>query len=189
AQFEDPQLDRIAVNAAGCGALLSELGRLLEEDSEWGPRAAAVSAKVRDVTEVLDELGPPPGLHPLPLRVAYHDACHLIHAQGVREEPRRVLRAIPELQLVEIAESDLCCGSAGTYNLTEVEAAHDLGRRKAKQVAAASAQVLTAGNPGCLLQIQSALRESGVELPALHPVQLVAASLLGQGPEEAISRG
>ncbi len=188
AQFEDPQLDRIAVNAAGCGALLSELGRLLEEDSKWGPRAAAVAAKVRDVTEVLDELGPPPGLHPLPLRVAYHDACHLIHAQGVREEPRRVLRAIPELQLVEIAESDLCCGSAGTYNLTEVEAAHDLGRRKAQQVAAASAQVLTAGNPGCLLQIQAALRESGIELPALHPVQLVAASLLGQGPEEAILR-
>lgn len=183
AAFEDPQLDRIAVNAAGCGAMLRDLGHLLEDDPAWAARAAAVAAKVRDVSEILDELGPPDRLQPLPLRVAYHDACHLAHAQGVREAPRRLLRAIPGLQLREIREGDLCCGSAGTYNLTAPEAALDLGRRKAENVLRVEADCLVAGNPGCLLQIQSALSELGQPLPAFHPVQLLAASLRGAVPE------
>ncbi len=181
ADFEDPTLDRIAVNAAGCGAMLRSLGRLLEDDPEWSERAAVVAAKVRDVTEILDELGPPEALRPLPLRVAYHDACHLAHAQGVREVPRRVLRAVPELELLEVPEGDLCCGSAGTYNLTEVAAARDLGRRKAANIGSVGADCLVAGNPGCLLQIRAALSESGDPLPAFHPVELIAGSLSGSG--------
>ncbi len=180
--FDDPQVDRIAVNAAGCGALIKELGRLLEGDDRLGAAAARVAAKARDVSEILEELGPPPVLHELPLRVAYHDACHLSQAQGVRSAPRQILKWIPGLSLLELAEPELCCGSAGTYNLTAPAAAGDLGRRKAETVLAAAPQVLAAGNPGCLLQLRSALSELGAELPMVHPVELLAASILGRGP-------
>ncbi len=179
ATFEDPEVDRIAVNAAGCGAMLRDLGQLLADDPRWAARAAQVSAKVRDVSEVLDELGPPDTLQPLERRVAYHDACHLRHAQGVWEAPRRVLGAIPALQLLEVPDGELCCGSAGTYNLTEPEAARDLGLRKARNIRSIDPDCLAAGNPGCLLQLRSALDEIGFPLPAYHPVELVAASLLG----------
>jgi glycolate oxidase iron-sulfur subunit len=179
--FEDPAVDRIAINAAGCGAMLRDLGRLLEDDPEWAARAAQVAAKVRDVTEVLDELGPPDGLHRLPMRVAYHDACHLAHAQGVRDAPRRVLAAIPGLELLEVPEGDLCCGSAGTYNLTQPEAAHELGRRKAANLLSVAPDCVAAGNPGCLLQIRAALAERGSSLPALHPVELLQLSVRGAG--------
>jgi glycolate oxidase iron-sulfur subunit len=179
--FDDPRVDRIAVNAAGCGALLKELDRLLGEDPWVGAAAARVAAKTRDVSEILEELGPPATLHELPLRVAYHDACHLSQAQGIRSAPRHVLRWIPGLELMELAEPEICCGSAGTYNLTAPAAARDLGRRKAESVLAAAPQVLAAGNPGCLLQLRSALSELGVELPVVHPVELLAASVIGQG--------
>ncbi len=182
ARFEDPSLDRVAVNAAGCGATLRELGRLLEDDPAWAERARRVASKVRDITEILDELGPPDTLQPLPIRVAYHDACHLAHAQGVREAPRRVLRAIPQLELAEIPEGDLCCGSAGTYNLTQPGAARDLGLRKAANVTSVGADCVAAGNPGCLLQIRASLAEQGNPLPAYHPVDLLAASLRGALP-------
>ena len=188
--LEDPALDRIAVNAAGCGAMLRTLDRLFADDPAWAPRAAAVAAKVRDVTEILMELGPPPGaLHPLPMRVAYHDACHLAHAQGVREAPRRVLGAIPGLEVVEVPEGDLCCGSAGIYNLTAVTAAEDLGRRKAANIRAVSPVALVAGNPGCLLQIDAALRAAGAPVPSFHPVELVAASLRGVPVGRLLSGG
>ena len=131
--------------------------------------------------ELLAELGvqPPARLHPLASRVAYHDACHLAHAQGVRAQPRTVLRRIPDLDLVDITESDVCCGSAGIYNLVAPKAADDLGDRKAANVAASGADLLTAGNGGCMLQIQAALRRSGHPLPVLHPVELLDASLRG----------
>ncbi len=188
--LEDPALDRIAVNAAGCGAALRTLDRLLADDPAWAPRAAAVAAKVRDVTEILTELGPPAGaLHPLPMRVAYHDACHLAHAQGVRQAPRQVLGAIPGLEIVEVPEGDLCCGSAGTYNLTETAAAEDLGRRKAASVRAVSPAALVAGNPGCLLQIDAALRAAGTVVPSFHPVELVAASLRGTPVARLVPHG
>lgn len=182
ASFEDPAVDRIAINAAGCGAMLRDLGRLLEDDPDWAARAARVAAKVRDVSEVLDELGPPDGLHRLPVRVAYHDACHLAHAQGVRDAPRRVLAAVPGLELLEVPEGDLCCGSAGTYNLTQPVAAHELGLRKATNLRAVAPDCVAAGNPGCLLQIRAALAEQGSSLPALHPVELLRASVRGTGP-------
>jgi glycolate oxidase iron-sulfur subunit len=180
-QMERMPVDHIVVNSAGCGSAMKEYGALLADDPLWAERAVAFSAKVRDVMEVLADLEVrlPGRLHPLPARVAYHDACHLAHAQGVRAQPRAVLRRIPELDLVDIVESDVCCGSAGIYNLVAAAAADDLGNRKAANVAAAHADFLTAGNGGCLLQIQAALRRSGHPLPVLHPVELVDASLRG----------
>jgi len=184
AQMERMRVDHVVVNTAGCGSAMKEYGALLADDPQWAARATAFSAKVRDVMEVLADLEVqlPARLHPLAARVAYHDACHLAHAQGVRTQPRTVLRRIPGLDLVEIVESDVCCGSAGIYNLVAPDAADDLGNRKATNVAAAHADFLVAGNGGCLLQIQAALRRSGHPVPVLHPVELVEASLRGIPP-------
>jgi glycolate oxidase iron-sulfur subunit len=181
AQTERLRVDHIVVNSAGCGSAMKEYGQLLADDPAWSARAAAFSATVRDVMELIASLDVelPARLHPLPARVAYHDACHLAHAQGVRAQPRAVLHRIPALDLVDITESDVCCGSAGIYNLVAPQAADDLGNRKAANVAASGADLLTAGNGGCLLQIQAALRRVGYPLPAVHPVELVDASIRG----------
>jgi glycolate oxidase iron-sulfur subunit len=181
AQMERLRVDLVVVNSAGCGSAMKEYGQLLADDPVWGERAAAFSVKVRDVMEVLAtlEVQRPAKLHPVPARVAYHDACHLAHAQGIRVQPRTVLRRIPELELIDIVESDVCCGSAGIYNLVAPRAADDLGNRKAANVTASGADLLTAGNGGCLLQISAALRRSGRPLPTLHPVELVDASIRG----------
>jgi glycolate oxidase iron-sulfur subunit len=181
AQMERMHVDHIVVNSAGCGSAMKEYGQLLDDDPAWAERAAAFSAKVRDVMELLADLEVqrPAKLHALSARVAYHDACHLAHAQGVRLQPRAVLRRIPGLDLVDITESDVCCGSAGIYNLVAPQAADDLGNRKAANVAASGADFLTAGNGGCLLQISAALRRSGHPLPVLHPVEIIDASIRG----------
>jgi glycolate oxidase iron-sulfur subunit len=165
----------VAVNSAGCGSVLKEYGVLVGSE-----RAAGFAARVRDVSELLAELGPPSAatLHPLPMRVAYHDACHLAHAQGIRDQPRTVLRHVPGIELVPLAEADTCCGSAGVYNLLEPAAAAALGARKAAHVAAASADALVAANPGCLLQIAAHLRP-GSGVPTFHPIELLDASLRG----------
>jgi glycolate oxidase iron-sulfur subunit len=181
--FERAQVDRIAINAAGCGSAMKEYGHLLRHDPAWAERARAFSAKVRDVSEVLAELGPPRSpRHPVSATVAYHDACHLAHAQGVRKEPRELLAGIPGLTLVTVAEPDVCCGSAGIFNLTQPEMASQLGARKAANLAASGATVVVTSNPGCLLQIQSAAREQGHELRVLHLVQVLAASIEGRQP-------
>ncbi len=162
------------MNSAGCGSVLKEYGVLLGSE-----RAARFAARVRDVSELLAELGPPAAaLHPLPMRVAYHDACHLAHAQGIREQPRAVLRQIPGVELVPLAEADTCCGSAGVFNLLEPAAAAPLGRRKAAHVESASADALVAANPGCLVQIGAHLHPAG-GVPTFHPVELLDASLRG----------
>jgi glycolate oxidase iron-sulfur subunit len=181
AQMEALDVDHVVVNSAGCGSAMKEYGQLLADDPFWANRAATFSAKVRDVMEVIAELDVqlPARLHPLPARVAYHDACHLAHAQGVRIQPRAVLSRIPGLELMTLQESDVCCGSAGIYNLVAPQAADDLGARKAANVIASGAEVLTAGNGGCLLQIQAALRRAGHPLPAVHPVELLDASVRG----------
>jgi glycolate oxidase iron-sulfur subunit len=181
AQMEALDIDRIVVNSAGCGSAMKEYGALLADDPFWASRAAGFSARVRDVMEVIAELDVqlPARLHSLPVRVAYHDACHLAHAQGVRLQPRAVLGRIPDLELADLKESDVCCGSAGIYNLVAPRAADDLGDRKAANVAASGAELLTAGNGGCLLQIQAALRRAGHPLPVVHPVELVDASIRG----------
>jgi len=174
----------IAVNSAGCGSTMKEYGTLCGDD----PAAADFAARVRDVSEIIAALEPPAGaLQPLPLRVAYHDACHLAHAQGVRAEPREMLARIPGVELVPLAESDMCCGSAGVYNLLEREPATALGRRKAANVQAARADVLVASNPGCLLQISAHLDGEGA-VPTFHPVELLDASLRGEDAAELVRR-
>ena len=169
--------DFVAVNAAGCGSSLKDYGHLLSDDPAWAERAAAFSAKVRDVTELLAEFEPRAARHPLHLRAAYHDACHLAHAQGVRAQPRALLRTIPGLELVEPAEWEVCCGSAGIYNLLQPEAAAELGRRKAANLAATKADAVVAGNPGCTLQIAAHLERP---VPVYHPMELLDASIQGR---------
>jgi len=181
AQMEHLGVDHIVVNAAGCGSAMKEYGALLADDPFWAARAERFSSRVRDVMEVLadSEVRLPARLHPLPMRVAYHDACHLAHAQGIRTQPRAVLARIPGLDVVDLKESDVCCGSAGIYNLIAPRAADDLGSRKAAGIVASGAEMVTAGNGGCLLQISAALRRSGHPLPTRHPVELLDASIRG----------
>src|SRR5947209_11490743 len=151
-------------------------------DEETARRAREFSGKVRDVAEFLAAVEPRVPRHPLLLRVAYHDACHLAHAQGIRAQPRALLAAIPELVLVEPAEWEICCGSAGIYNLIQPEPAAELGRRKAGNLLATGAEAIVAGNPGCTLQIAAHLEASGHPLPVYHPIELLAASVQGRYP-------
>jgi glycolate oxidase iron-sulfur subunit len=174
-------VDSLVVNSAGCGSALKEYEVLLADDPVWAGRAAALSRKTRDVAEFLSELGPRAERRPVPVTVAYHDACHLAHAQGVRSQPRALLSAIPGLELREISEGDICCGSAGTYNLLQPEAARELGDRKAGFVRQTGAELLVAANPGCSLQISGALRRQGHEIAVAHTVQVLDASLSGAG--------
>src|SRR3954469_13604130 len=159
ALFEASGVDHVVVNAAGCGSAMKEYGHLLKDDPEWAERARQFAARVRDVTEVLAALEPgPTARRPLPLRVAYHDACHLAHAQGVRREPRLLLESIPGVTVVPIAESEMCCGSAGIFNLVQPEMAATLGERKAAHLEAAAPDLVVTSNPGCILQLRAAAR-------------------------------
>jgi glycolate oxidase iron-sulfur subunit len=179
AAFESLGVDAVVVNAAGCGSSMKDYATVLADDPTWADRAAAFAAKVRDVTELLVELGPVAPRHPLPISAAYHDACHLSHAQGVRVPPRELLAGIPALELREIAEADICCGSAGVYNLFQPDAARALGDRKAGHVLDTGAEVLVTANPGCLLQIQAAAQRAGRTLTLAHTVQVLDASIRG----------
>jgi glycolate oxidase iron-sulfur subunit len=166
-------LDAIIINAAGCGAMMKEYGDLLANDPAYAERAQAFSAKVRDVTEFLAAL---PLVAPggaIRARVAYHDACHLAHAQGVREAPRQLLRQIRGIELVELADADTCCGSAGSYNLTEPAMARRLAERKVASIRATGATCVAAANPGCILQIQAGLRRAGLSTRVVHPIELL----------------
>jgi glycolate oxidase iron-sulfur subunit len=162
----------IATTAAGCGAMLQGYGQLLDEE----PAAAALAARSRDVTVLLADAALPAPTRRLDLRVTYHDACHLAHAQGVRSAPRELLRRIPGVELVELAESDHCCGSAGTYNLTEPAMAARLLARKVDNILATGAGTVVSANPGCALQIRAGLLMRGARIDVVHPVDLVAAS-------------
>jgi glycolate oxidase iron-sulfur subunit len=177
--FEKAQVDAVIINAAGCGSNVKEYGHLLRDDSEYAERAKVFAAKCRDVSEFLAELEPRATRHAIPLRVAYHDACHLQHAQGIRSQPRTVLGRIPQLELLEIPEAAICCGSAGIYNLVQPEAATELGDRKASHIAALEADIVVSANPGCLLQLQSALARAGRKLPVRHFIELLDASIRG----------
>lgn len=168
-------VDAIVVNVAGCGSTLKEYGEILQNDPDYADRAAALAAKVRDVHELLASLSPVAPRAPLPLRVAYHDACHLANAQRITREPRQVLGTIPGLTIVDIAEPEICCGSAGIYNLVQPDTAERLGRRKADNLLAAGPDVITTGNAGCLLQIRRHLTDTGVRLA--HPIELLDASI------------
>jgi glycolate oxidase iron-sulfur subunit len=184
--FDRAGVDRIVVNAAGCGSSMKEYGELLADDPEWAARAHAFSTRVRDASELVVELGAPVAPRsPIRARVAYHDACHLAHAQGVRSQPRDLLRSIPGIELVEIAEPEICCGSAGIYNLVQPEAGAALGERNARHVLAGTPDILATSNPGCTLQIGAACARLGTPLPVLHPMELLDASIQGRQPGQA----
>ena len=162
--------DYIVTNAAGCGSHLKDHG----------------VANVVDVSELLTTPGAT--RHPLPLRVAFQDSCHLRHAQRVANEPRAMLDAIPGLERLEPAEQEICCGSAGIYNIVQPAAAADLGDRKARNVLAIEPDAYASGNPGCLVQVTAALRRAGAPTPAFHPIELVDASIRGETPEQLLHR-
>jgi glycolate oxidase iron-sulfur subunit len=172
-RFEQEAIDVVVVNAAGCGSHLKDLGHLFAGDAAFLPRVTAFAARIRDVNELLDSVPARAPRAPLRARVAYHSPCHLGHGQGVTEAPRRLLRTIPGLELVEIADGDQCCGSAGIYNLVEPESADEIGRRKAANVRATNATLLASANPGCTLHVTRLLRESGSGIEAAHPVELL----------------
>jgi glycolate oxidase iron-sulfur subunit len=165
--------DHVLVNVAGCGSAMKDYGHLFEGEA----RMEAFSAKVRDVHEFLAEHEPRAPRHPLPMKLAYHDACHLAHAQAVRAQPRDLLRGIPGLELAEPAEWELCCGSAGIYNLTHPDAAAELGARKARNLEATGAEAIAAANPGCAIQIAAYLQR-----PIYHPMTLLDHSIRGSRP-------
>jgi glycolate oxidase iron-sulfur subunit len=181
--FERAGVNRIVVNAAGCGSAMKEYAELFADDPAWTARAQAFSAKVRDVSEILVELGEPRAVRqPIRARVVYHDACHLAHGQGIRAEPRALLQAIPGVELLSPAEPEICCGSAGIYNLVEPEPAAQLGARKAAHIAALSPDMIATGNPGCTLQMAKAGREQGHNWLIVHPIEMIDASIRGVDP-------
>jgi glycolate oxidase iron-sulfur subunit len=186
--FEQAGVDTIVTNAAGCGSSMKEDGHLLRDDPRYAERARAFAAKCKDISEVLAELEPRAVRHPLPLRVAYHDACHLQHAQGVRAEPRRMLNTIPELELVEIPDAALCCGSAGIYNLVQPEAAQELGDRKVSNCLATRPDLVVSANPGCLMQLASGLKRAGRRVPVLHTIEILDAAIQGTPAAELQAR-
>lgn len=172
--FSRLEIDALIINAAGCGSMMKEYGELFKDDSVYRERAERLAQKMKDVAEFLGNIPLKQPTREIRVRVAYHDACHLAHGQGVREQPRALLQAIPGLQLVELNESDWCCGSAGTYNLTEPEMAHRLLNRKVNNIQATTADVVVAGNPGCLMQIRAGLQQRGLPTKAMHTVDLLA---------------
>jgi glycolate oxidase iron-sulfur subunit len=175
--FEAADVDTVVINAAGCGSTMKEYGHLLRDDPAYADRAAAFARKCRDISEVLSDSPPRAPRHALPLRVAYHDACHLQHAQRIKLQPRQVLATIPALEVVEVPEAAICCGSAGIYNLVEPQAAGELGERKARDVASTAPDAVVSSNPGCLLQIRAAMERLGNPVPTYHMVELLDASI------------
>lgn len=173
AAFEAAGVDAVVVDAAGCGAHLKAYGHLLKDDPAWSARATAFAAKVRDVTEYLASLPGPSALGRLDARVTYQEPCHLAHAQRIRAEPRALLRRIAGLELVEMAESDVCCGSAGSYNLQQPELADALLARKLDAIERTGAPVVVSANPGCMLQVSSGLADRGSRVEVLHVVELL----------------
>ncbi len=175
--FEASGVDTIVVNAAGCGSAMKRYGHLLRNDLAYAGRAKAFAAKCKDISEVLADLEPRAPRGAVPLKAAYHDACHLQHAQGVRAQPRRLLQAIPGLTVREIGESEICCGSAGIYNLLEPEAATALRDRKVQNILKTDAEAIVSSNPGCLLQISTGLDAAGRPMRIMHLVEVLDQSI------------
>jgi glycolate oxidase iron-sulfur subunit len=185
--FDTAGVEYVVANAAGCGSTMKDYAQLLRDDPAYADRARAFSRKVRDISELLVELGPVAPRHPLEVSVAYHDACHLAHAQGVRSQPRELLRQIPGVELREIAEAELCCGSAGVYNILNPEPARELGDRKAANIVATGAELLVTANPGCLMQVASAIGRSGHPMVLAHTVELLDVSIRGLRVEDLVT--
>jgi glycolate oxidase iron-sulfur subunit len=175
--FHADDFDAIITNAAGCGSTLKEYPHLFPESEADHESARKFSARVRDISEFLADLGLVAPLRPLPMRVTYQDSCHLVHGQKIREAPRKLIRAIPSVEFVEMALSDLCCGSAGVYNVTQPEAALDLLSDKMAHAQRTKAQAILTANPGCMLQLRAgaAIHKTGQEV--LHVVELLDRAL------------
>ncbi len=182
--FDRAGVDLIVVNSAGCGSVMKEYWELLRSDPDYAERAEAFSKKVRDVSQVLAEVPFAGRLKELNLTVTYHDACHLAHGQRVRQEPRKILQAIPGLQLIELKESDFCCGSAGVYNLLHPDLAQEFLDRKIDRIKETGAEVVVSGNPGCALQIEKGIRERGLDIRVVHTVELLDWSFRGMEPKD-----
>ena len=178
--FERAGVDTVIVNAAGCGSVMKEYAHLLADDDAYAERAAAFTDRVRDVAEFLAELGPAATRHRLDVTIAYQDACHLAHAQGIRDQPRALLHQIPGVTVREIADPELCCGSAGIYNILNPDAARALGDRKAAGVIATGAGIVASANPGCLMQLRASLDRAGAGLTAMHTIEVLDASIRGE---------
>ena len=194
--FEAAGAEHVVVNTSGCGAHMKAYGTLLADDPAWRERAARFSARVRDVSEYLAQAPLRGPLQPVRRRVTYHDPCHVAHGQKIRKEPRALLAQIPELQVVELREADWCCGSAGTYNLTQPEMATRLQQRKIANIRATGAQAVITANPGCIIQIAQGLEAQSVPIEVLHIVDLLdqaygppAPSAQGPNPNPLSPRG
>jgi glycolate oxidase iron-sulfur subunit len=182
-EFERARVDAVVVNSAGCGSSMKEYADLLADDPDYAGRAQKFAEGVRDISEFLHERGTVAPRHPLAVTIAYHDACHLGHAQGVRAQPRELLTGIPGLELREIADADLCCGSAGIYNVLHHVAARQLGDRKAANVLQTKAQMLVTANPGCLMQVASSVERGGGRIALAHTIEVIDASIRGLSVE------
>jgi glycolate oxidase iron-sulfur subunit len=175
--FLGGEFDAIITNAAGCGSTLKEYTHLFPAGDEARERAAAFQAKMRDVTEFLDGLGLSAPLQELKLRVTYQDSCHLAHGQRIREAPRKLIRAVPGVELVEMAHADQCCGSAGVYNVTQTDAALELLDEKMRHVNETRAQAIITANPGCILQLRAGAEMNQTRQEVLHVVELLDRAL------------
>jgi len=183
AAFSLDDVDAVIINVAGCGSMLKDYGHMAHELAGDNPALCEpldrFARKVKDISEFLSALGPIPPTGVVERKVAYHDACHLAHAQKIREQPRELLSLVPGLELVPLAESDICCGAAGSYNLTEGEMADRLAARKLAHILATGADTLVSANAGCTLQIQAALRDAGHDIWVAHPMEILDASYRG----------
>jgi len=177
--FEDLDVDAVIVNSAGCGSTMKEYGEILKGDPEFSERAEELSHKTKDIMEFLSAIGLRGELQELNLRVTYQDACHLGHAQRIKSQPRHVMEQIPGLELKEMPESDVCCGSAGIYNLVQPEMSRSLLERKMNNLKTQKVDYLVAGNPGCLLQIKKGIDKYGLGIKTAHPIELLDWSYRG----------
>lgn len=180
--FEDYDVDAVIVNSAGCGSTMKECGELLKEDATCAGSAEKLSAKTKDVMEFLADVGLSGNLNELKLKVTYQDACHIAHAQRIKAHPRKVIKQIPGIEFVELPESDLCCGSAGIYNMVQPEMSEKLLNRKIANLKETGADILVAGNPGCLLQIRKGIKQNGLNIKTAHPVELLDWAYRGSVP-------
>jgi glycolate oxidase iron-sulfur subunit len=171
--FEAEDVDAIIINSAGCGATLKEYEALMTHDSGYAEKAEKFSGKMRDISEFLAEIEMKPPQGEIQRRVTYDEACHLVHGQQIRLQPRQILQSIPGLELIELTESEWCCGSAGIYNITQPEMSRDILERKMKNIAETDAEIVATGNPGCVLQIQQGVQQHGLPVKVMHPIELL----------------
>ena len=180
--FEAAEVDAIIINSAGCGATLKEYEALMEHDPVYSERAKAFSSKMRDISEFLAEIEMTPPEGKIKRRVTYDEPCHLVHGQKVQSQPRTVLQSIPGLELIELTESEWCCGSAGIYNITQPEMSREILERKIKHIAETDAEIVATGNPGCILQIQLGIKANELPMKVMHPIELLDQSYRGIDP-------